>query len=159
MNISFKLLVFAVVLISCFQRTAQATAPEPIINEPVTVQDTERFMTIPEVIEEMSLKYGVNEKMLSDIIFCESSFRQDVPHDNNAGRGVTGFHRRTFDGWNKKFFGGQLNYKSSYDQIKLMAFVFTQGEEYRDDWSSYRRYVTYGTCDIAKIRKMLSNTK
>ena len=158
MNISFKLLVFAVVLISCFQRTAQATAPEPIINEPVTVQDTERFMTIPEVIHEMSTTYGVNEKMLSEVIFCESSFRQGVSHDGGQGVGVTGFHRDTFDDWNKRF-GLDLNYYSSYDQVKLMAIAFTKGENYRDDWSSYRRYVTYGTCDIAKIRKMLSNTK
>lgn len=149
MNISFKLLVFAVVLVSVFQRTAYAEAPLPI---QAPIIDTQRVMTIPEVIHEISTTYGVNEKMLSEIIFCESSFRQDVPHDNGAGKGVTGFHRKTFNSWNKKFFNGELNYNSSYDQIKLMAFVFTQGEEYRDDWTSYVRYVKYGTCDINKIR-------
>ena len=155
MNIYFKLLVFAVVLVSVFQRTALAEAPLPT---QVPIIDTQRVMTIPEVIHEMSTTYGVNEKMLSEVIFCESSFRQGVSHDGGQGVGVTGFHRDTFDDWNKRF-GLDLNYYSSYDQVKLMAIAFTKGENYRDDWSSYRRYVTYGTCDIAKIRKMLSNTK
>lgn len=150
MNISFKLLVFAVVLISCFQRTAQAEAPEPI---QVPILDVNRVMTIPEIIHEMSTTYDVNEKMLSEVIFCESSFRQDVPHDNGAGKGVTGFHRDTFNGWAERF-DLKLNYNSSYDQIKLMAIAFTKGENYRDDWTSYRRYVKYGTCNINKIRNM-----
>ena len=59
MNISFKLLVFAVVLISCFQRTAQATAPEPIINEPVTVQDTAIFEVVPLNEKAWHVRYNV----------------------------------------------------------------------------------------------------
>lgn len=157
MNISFKLLVFAVVLVSVFQRTTYAEAPLPT-QAPIIVVDTDRVMTIPEVIHEMSTTYGVNEKMLSEVIFCESSFRQGVSHDGGQGVGVTGFHKTTFDGWNKQF-GLNLNYYSSYDQVKLMAIAFTKGESYRDDWSSYRRYIKYGTCDIAKIRKMLSSVK
>lgn len=155
MNISFKLLVFAVVLVSCFQRTAQAIAPVPI---QVPIQDTERVMTIPEIITEMAQTYSVNEGMLSEIIFCESSFNQNAYHDSGQGTGVTGFHRTTFSGWAKDF-GLDLNYNSTYDQVKLMAIAFTKGEEYRDDWTSYRRYVQYGTCDVAKIRKMLSSVK
>ncbi len=155
MNISFKLLVFAVVLVSVFQRTTYAEAPLPV-KPPVL--DIDRVMTVPEVIHEMSTTYGVNEKMLSEIIFCESSFQQGVSHDGGQGVGVTGFHRDTFNGWSRRF-GLDLNYNSTYDQVKLMAIAFTKGEEYRDDWTSYRRYATYGTCDIAKIRKMLSNVK
>ena len=33
-------------------------------------------------------------------------------------------------------FGLDLNYYSSYDQVKLMAIAFTKGESYRADWSS-----------------------
>lgn len=110
-------------------------------------------MTITEMIEYLAPQYNQNSKLLGEIIFCESSNRTDVPHDGGKGYGVTGYHRETFLE-HEKSFGIDLNYDSSYDQIKLMTIAFSKGEKYRNLWSSYKRYTKYGTCDISKIRKL-----
>jgi len=126
-----------------------AEAPEaqyPSITLPKTA-------TVQEIINQMSDEYNLSPQMMSEVIFCESSFNENATHDGGRGKGITGFHRATFLDWEKKS-GMDLNYDSTFDQIKLMSWAFSQGEKYRDDWTSYNRYKKYGTCKVSEIKKI-----
>lgn len=35
-----------------------------------------------------------------------------------------------------------------------MAYVFTKGESYRDDWTTWTKYKKYGTCNPKEIAKL-----
>lgn len=100
--------------------------------------------------------YGINPDTFVYIIKCESSFNSEAVHDGGHGKGVTGFWKQTFDRWNNKFFNGELDYSKQEDQIKLMARAFKEGEEYRNDWSSWNKLQKYGTCYNHEIRKLAS---
>jgi len=132
-------------------------APKP--NKPYQIEIIEntKQLTIPEIIKKFSNEYNLSSQMMSEIIFCESSFNTHAIHDGGQGKGVTGFHKNTFLAWEKQS-GMNLNYDSTYDQIKLMSWAFAQGEKYRDDWTSYNRYKKYGTCKVSEIRKIEKRT-
>lgn len=113
--------------------------------------------TIPEIIKEKAEKYNQNYTTLSKVIFCESSFQTTVSHDGGRGKGVTGFHKDTFNRWLKVYMketNQTLNYDSNYDQIELMSWAFSKGENYRNDWTSYNKLVRYGECNNGKLIKM-----
>ncbi len=143
------LCLLCTIVCSTYKSEAEVIQVETPIVETV---DTSK-MTIPEMIEYLAPQYNQNVNMMKEIIFCESSNRTDVPHDGGLGKGVTGYHKSTFLE-HEETFGMDLNYESSFDQIKLMMIAFQSGERKRNLWSSYKRYAKYGTCDISKIRKM-----
>lgn len=146
MKIAFKLLVFTVVLICCYQKTTFAVAPiEDKIN---------RVETIEEITDKVSKEYNQNPWLIYNICKAESQFDSNASHDGGAGRGICGIHKATFIGWEKEF-GIDLDYNSNYDQLKMTAIAFSKGESYRDDWSTYRRYRDYGVFTVAELRKIL----
>lgn len=147
MQYTIKTTIVALVLSQLFLTQPLTAVAEPI---PQSYIDS---LSVQGMIDYLAPQYGQDKKMISDIIFCESSYRTDVSHDGGLGKGATGLHLNTFNGWTKEFHVA-LNYNSTFDQIRLMSMAFQKGESYRDDWSSYRRYAKYGTCDIAKIRQM-----
>lgn len=102
--------------------------------------------------------HDLDPEMFAYIIKCESAFDSTANHDGGNGKGVTGFWRETFERWNKKFYNGTLVYSNQQDQIKLMARAFQEGEEYRNDWSSWNKYKKYGTCYNYEIRKLNKKT-
>jgi hypothetical protein len=104
-------------------------------------------MTIPQIIEEVAPMFNQDPKLISKIAYCESKFK-NVVHDGGHGKGVTGIHKKTFDFWlvkYKKENNESLDYNSSYDQLKMMAFAFSKGDSYRNQWSTYRSYRNGGT--------------
>lgn len=133
--------------------TATSTATGTIVAEEIkTPEKGKNEPSDKEIVQTMARRYGISPKMLDELIMCESSYNKNARHDGGRGAGLTGFHRTTFNAWEKKI-GEDLNYNSSYDQIKLMSWAISQGSEYADDWSSWRRYQKYGTCNITTIRK------
>lgn len=106
----------------------------------------EKPQTVPEMIQEIAPQFGQDSDLISRIAYCESKFR-DVIHDGGHGKGVTGIHKKTFDYWliqYEKETGETLHYDSSYDQIKMMAWAFSKGESYREQWTTYVAYKNGG---------------
>lgn len=143
-----------------------ATITKPIVEiKPPQVKKTPPLAVVPSQKAEL-IAYAENEaeihdldpKMFVYIIKCESAFDSGANHDGGNGKGVTGFWKETFERWNKKFFNGELDYNNQEDQIKLMARAFKEGEEYRNDWSSWNKYKKYGTCYNYEIRKKIKKT-
>ena len=95
--------------------------------------------SIPELVEYLAPKYGCNASEVKRIVFLESSNNPNAVHDGGLGKGATGFHKKTFEGWAKQF-NMELNYESNFDQLKLMCIAFTKGDSYKDDWTTWTRF-------------------
>lgn len=121
---------------------------------PVQRVESNSIAYYKDIAREEAENYDLDVKMFQEIINCESGYDPTASHDGGNGKGITGFWRETFQRWNKKFFGGELDYHKQEDQIKLMARAFAEGEQYRDDWSSWNKYKKYGVCFNYQIRKI-----
>lgn len=123
--------------------------------EPVVINfDT---YTIPELVDYIAPQYNQDPALLKKIIYCESGFRHESIHDGGLGKGATGLHRATFMGWSKEM-GVDLDYNSSMDQIRVMAWAFSQGGHYRDDWTTYRAYMNGGTYTFTQKKTGITYT-
>ena len=108
--------------------------PQPTDINQITIED----VSLQEMIKCVVPPFYHNPQEVSTVIKMESGYNSKAIHDGGAGKGPTGFHKDTFDRWNKQS-GLNLNYDSSIDQVKLMAWAFDQGKSYKDDWSTWQR--------------------
>ena len=139
------------------EEPAEQVEETPKIESSKTITQKSTQEVVQDIIKEKSEKYNLNYSMMSKVIFCESGFQTNANHDGGRGKGVTGFHRATFNTWMARYFketNQTLNYDSAYDQIELMSWAFTKGESYRDDWTSYNKLIRYGECNNAKLKAM-----
>lgn len=117
-----------------------------IVAEKEELIPTKDDLTVKEMIQEIAPMFGQDPGLVSKISFCESH-HQVVVHDGGYGKGVTGIHRKTFDGWlplYEKERHETLNYNSTYDQIKMMSWAFSKGDSYRNQWTTYVAYMNNG---------------
>lgn len=104
-------------------------------------------MTVDEMISGTAPRWKQDPALISKISYCESHHLVAV-HDGGYGKGVTGIHANTFERWlsaYKKENGETLNYDSTYDQLKMMAWAFSKGDSYRNQWTTYVAYTNGGT--------------
>lgn len=99
--------------------------------------------SIQELTEYFANYYGANYRDLYSTMMCESGGKSK-PGDNGHANGVMQIHKPTFERWEKQM-GEDLNYDSTFDQIKVSAWAFAQGESYRDDWTMYVALKNGGT--------------
>lgn len=97
---------------------------------------------------------NLDPKMFMEVINCESNYNPVASHDGGNGQGLTGFWKETFNTYNKKLFNNTLEYSNQEHQIKLMAKVFSLGEQPRHSWTSYTKYKKYGVCFNYQIQKL-----
>lgn len=129
--------VFAFLGIFTIPKSTQSIAPVITPNE----------MTIEEMINDASLRFKQDPLLISKISYCESKHK-NVVHDGGHGKGITGIHKKTFERWLPKYEaenGEILNYDSTYDQLKMMSWAFSQGDAYRNQWTTYVAYKKGGT--------------
>ena len=113
----------------------------------LTWQQKVNQMTVTEMINYIAPQFKQDPHLRKKIMMCESGLRV-LPHEGGRGVNATGIHDTTFTGWNKKYaikHKEKLDKESMYDQIKMMSFAFSQGESYRDDWTSWVAYQKGGT--------------
>jgi soluble lytic murein transglycosylase-like protein len=91
-----------------------------------------------ELVEYFATLYGANTAQLEAVIKCESNWRPTVYGDGGHAYGLLQFHKPTFDRWAKQM-GEELDYYSAYDSIKLGAWAFAQGANFKDDWTCWTR--------------------
>lgn len=134
-------LIAVFVLIITISVPVMAQAPE------LTWEQKVSNMSVKEMIDYIAPQYNQDAKLINKISYCESRHQLNVVHDGGYGKGVTGIHRATFDGWNimfEKEFGFKLNYDSPFDQLTMMSYVFEKGDSYRNQWTTYVAYVNGG---------------
>ena len=121
--------------------------PQRAIVEPIKIKTHQRVVeqTIPQMIQEIAPRFGVDPKIISIVSKCESGWKV-VEHDGGHGNGITGLHKATFKLYLKKYelkHNETLNYDSSYDQLKMMSYMFSIGQARQ--WTAYRAYMNGGT--------------
>jgi hypothetical protein len=112
-----------------------------ILPEAVSIVNPDA-MTVQEMIEYIAPRFNQDPMLISKISYCESHHLV-VDHDGGYGLGVTGIHKKTFEGWlplYQKENGETLDYGSSYDQLKMMSWAFSKGNSYRNQWTTYVAY-------------------
>lgn len=146
-----KILIFIAILVFLTLITTkiaraynEAIAVKEAVDAQIALQQKIDAMTTVELIEYIAPQYGQDPALLKKIIKCESGFDHTKTHDGGHGKGSTGFHKKTFESWKIKLGHPELKYESNFDQITLMSIAFKAGEDYRDDWTTYRAYVNGG---------------
>lgn len=107
-------------------------------------------MSVHEMIEYTAKQFGQSTKTISTIVCSESNYTVSS-HDGGRAVNVTGIWDTTFDGWlplYEKETGETLNKNSQFDSLKMMAWAFSKGDEYRYQWSTYHAYVNGGKAKI-----------
>jgi len=143
-----KFILFVIVLINCYQfSTITLTKADELVKAP-TVTPT---MSYTDIAKKVSLEYNQDWWLIYNICKAESHFNPNAIHDGGAGKGICGIHKTTFIYWEKKF-NIDLNYNSDYDQIKMTALAFSNGELYRSQFSTYNRYKEYGVFNKYEVK-------
>jgi len=107
---------------------------EPVV--PVVKIDTNKNLSVKQILQTVPKKYGVNPKIVENVAFCESTLRYNAVGDGGHAYGILQFHKPTFLQFEKKY-GEDLNYNSSYDQAKLASKMIKDG--YGSHWTCYNK--------------------
>lgn len=89
----------------------------------------------------MSAQYHISPYAVKYVLKHESEYDPNKPGDHGLANGVAQYHRQTFNQYEGYYFkatGMHLNYGSSEDQIKLMAWQWSNYPESKKLWSTYR---------------------
>lgn len=82
--------------------------------------------------------YGVDDRLVNKVIECESGGIHNVVGDGGRSKGIAQIQKPT---WNwmvsmyNKEYKENLNYNSSFDQIKLTTYMISKGEGH--NWTTY----------------------
>lgn len=89
-----------------------------------------------ELVAYFAQEYNSSVSEMDATITCESNWDPKSTGDHNLANGISQFHQATFNSWSKEM-GETLNYNSTFDQIKVMAWAYAQGESFKENWSCY----------------------
>ena len=93
--------------------------------------------------KELVLGYGGTQQDFVEMaatIQGESGFRHEgIYGDQGKAYGIGQFHEPTFYGFAKEMGLEGAEYKALDDQLKVMAWAFTQGEEKKRHWTEWRK--------------------
>jgi soluble lytic murein transglycosylase-like protein len=113
---------------------AQVYLPPQAPNLPVIASSTPQT-----IIHTYAVKYGVNEKDLTDVIRCESNFNPQAINksDPNGGsHGISQFQTATFNSWSVKAGIENGDPYNPDNAIQTMAYMFSKGQQ--SQWSCWQ---------------------
>ena len=82
--------------------------------------------------------YGVDSKIVNKVLDCESDYNHEAKGDGGHSKGIAQIQKPTWDWMEQEYFkewGEHLDYQSSHDQIKLLAYQISKGEGH--NWTTY----------------------
>lgn len=115
-------------------------------NTPVEAPEAPLQRSITEMIDYLAPRFNQAPELIYKITYCESKHKI-VSHDKGRGTNITGIHDDTFNRWlplYEKEQGETLDKNSTYDQIKMISWAFSKGDDYRNQWTTYRAYKNGG---------------
>lgn len=131
MSIYKKILVFVLVI----SLLSNATK---VIAEPIEISPNSSYEVL---VENFTILYGGDVLLNKAIIECESQWNETALGDSGRSYGLFQFQKASFERMSKAF-GEELNYYSSYDQLKLGVWAVNNG--YANEWTSYRAIMNGG---------------
>ena len=126
---SIKNLILSLTLI-----TSLLVLPTKVIAEPIEIPLVVS-LTVEQQVEYFAKLYGADVSLVSKVMECESGGNHKAIGDSGLSKGVFQYQRSTFER-HEKLLGEDLNYQSSYDQIKLASFAIANGMG--NEWTAYR---------------------
>ena len=138
-----KKLMIGIVIVAMIMCVYFMAIPRVSSNDEV-ILELPKELTLKEVAQKFRAQYGVDYNLINSVIECESHWNPKAKGDNGRALNLAQFHKGTFENWEKQY-GEDLNWNSAHDQIKLMAWAFSKGEQYRDDWTTYTAIKRGGT--------------
>ena len=124
----------------CLLVAIAISAPLPLTKHYISEAEAPKInleeYSVVQLIDYYSALYGQDPALLRKVAECESKYDTKIYGDGGRAFSVYQFHKGTFENWSKER-GEVLDYNSYQDHIKLAAWSFAQGEEYRNDWTSY----------------------
>lgn len=90
--------------------------------------------------------YGVDSRLVSKVIECESDGQHEAVGDGGRSRGIGQFQKPTFESLEELYFkeyNEYLDYESEFDQIKLLTWSIANG--HGRNWTAYRAIKNGGT--------------
>lgn len=83
--------------------------------------------------------YGVDGRIVNKVLDCESDYNHEIPGDGGRSKGIAQIQKPTWNWMEQEYFneyGEHLDYKSSHDQIKLLAYQISKG--HGNNWTTFR---------------------
>lgn len=109
--------------------------PQRIVSEELKISQ----LSLTRQIDYFTTLYGVDNSLVTKVIKCESKGISTAKGDSKGGKylayGLFQYHKESFKR-HAKIFGEELDYYSSYDQLKLGIWAISKG--YGNEWTSYR---------------------
>jgi len=90
--------------------------------------------------------YGVDNRIVDKVIDCESDYNPSAKGDGGHSNGIAQIQKPTWNWMELQYFkewGEHLDYQSSHDQIKLLAYQISKGNGI--NWTTYRALMNGGT--------------
>lgn len=112
---------------------------QPVIAEPITISAN---LPLEKQVELFSIVYGADSNIIKKMIYEESGWKMSAVGDSGISRGIGQFQKSSFIRLSK-LMGEDLDYNSSYDQIKLLVWSVANG--HGREWTSYRCIMNGGT--------------
>lgn len=103
--------------------------------EAVTPVKSQNLPSHEDILVKYANLYGASSTELIKVVRCESGFQDGIVGDSGRSIGVAQFARGTFTQYSKQL-GEKLDYNSSYDQLKLMSYMFSINKA--DHWTAHR---------------------
>lgn len=126
-----KLIIVLLIVCSLYGFSPQSItmADLEITEQPYTIQ-----------AEYYAKLYGVDSKIVKEVLRGESNYTHDAPcSDGGRSCGIARIQKPTWDWMEQEYFkewNEHLNYKSSHDQIKLLAYQISKG--HGRNWTVFR---------------------
>lgn len=143
------LLCFAIAFYPCKTRSVELQIEETKPLEVIVINKT----YIDEKVNQFSDMYGIDSKLVSKVIECESKYDHTNLGDGGRAFGVMQYHKASFLRHAKLMGEPNLDYYSTYDQIKVGTWALANG--HAREWTSYRAIMNGGT--YAFYSKLLKN--
>lgn len=122
--------------------TSLLVTPQRTISVEPKIQET----SPQEQAEFFAQQYGVDSLLVKKIIKCESRWDINAEGDSGLSNGIAQFQKSTFERMEKEFvkdYRHDLDYNSSFDQIKLLSYAISKG--WGNEWTAYRAIKNGGT--------------